>query len=225
MNESAITWESVPVMKSEGANVIGGTVVSQGVLRMEVEKVGADTVLAGIIRMVREAQETKPSVPRMADTAVRYFIPFVLTIAVVAFVYWYFFAAETLLIALSSLIAVIVVACPCALGLATPTAVAVGIGRAAALGVQIRNGEVLERAGKLKAVAVDKTGTLTIGAPAVSGMVTANGVSGDDLLTIASAPLPAARFIRLMRRLLLRPPHEIFLSILRPGWRPSPAVA
>lgn len=187
VNESAITGESVPVIKSAGSAVIGGTVVSQGVLKMEVEKVGADTVLAGIIRMVREAQETKPSVQRMADTAVRYFIPFVLAIAVLAFVYWYFFAAETLLIALSSFIAVIVVACPCALGLATPTAVTVGIGRAAALGILIRNGEVLERAGKLKAVAVDKTGTLTIGAPAVSDMVTAEGVTGDDLLATASA--------------------------------------
>ncbi|HJK37872.1 MAG TPA: heavy metal translocating P-type ATPase, partial [Methanocorpusculum sp.] len=105
------------------------------------------TVLAGIIKMVREAQETKPPVQRLADTAVRYFIPFVLSVAIIAFVYWFFFAGETLLIALSSFIAVIVVACPCALGLATPTAVTVGIGRAASLGILIRNGEVLERAG------------------------------------------------------------------------------
>ncbi len=187
VNESAITGESVPVMKSPGASVIGGTVVSQGVLMMEVEKVGGDTVLAGIIRMVREAQETKPSVQRVADAAVRYFIPFVLAVAVVAFVYWYFFAGETLLIALSSFIAVIVVACPCALGLATPTAVTVGIGRAASLGILIRNGEVLERAGKLKAVAVDKTGTLTVGAPAVSGVAVVLGRSEEDLLMVASA--------------------------------------
>ncbi|MDU9376238.1 Copper-exporting P-type ATPase [Methanocorpusculaceae archaeon Sp1] len=187
VNESAITGESVPVIKTPGTGVIGGTVVSQGVLTMEVEKVGTDTVLAGIIRMVREAQETKPSVQRVADTAVRYFIPFVLLVAVIAFVYWYFFAAETLLVALSSFIAVIVVACPCALGLATPTAVTVGIGRAASLGILIRNGEVLERAGKLKAVAVDKTGTLTLGTPAVSGIAVAEGVSEDDLLTTASA--------------------------------------
>ncbi|MDV0442053.1 heavy metal translocating P-type ATPase [Methanorbis furvi] len=187
VNESAITGESVPVIKTPGTGVIGGTVVSQGVLTMEVEKVGTDTVLAGIIRMVREAQETKPSVQSVADTAVRYFIPFVLLVAVVAFVYWYFFAAETLLVALSSFIAVIVVACPCALGLATPTAVTVGIGRAATLGILIRNGEVLERAGKLKAVAVDKTGTLTLGTPAVSGIAVAEGVSEDDLLTTASA--------------------------------------
>lgn len=153
VNESAITGESVPVVKMPGSGVIGGTVVSQGVLTMEVEKVGADTVLAGIIKMVREAQETKPPVQRVADAAVRYFIPFVLGVAVLAFVYWFFFAGETLLIALSSFIAVIVVACPCALGLATPTAVTVGIGRAASLGILIRNGEVLERAGKLRAVA------------------------------------------------------------------------
>ncbi len=187
VNESAITGESVPVMKSPGAEVIGGTVVSQGVLKMEIQKIGADTVLAGIITMVREAQETKPSVQRVADTAVRYFIPFVLGVAVLAFVYWYFFAGETLLIALSSFIAVIVVACPCALGLATPTAVTVGIGRAASLGILIRNGEVLERAGKLKAVATDKTGTLTLGEPAVAGVAVVAGMTDAEVLTIASA--------------------------------------
>lgn len=187
VNESAITGESVPVVKMPGTSVIGGTVVSQGVLTMEVEKVGADTVLAGIIKMVREAQETKPPVQRLADTAVRYFIPFVLSVAIIAFVYWFFFAGETLLIALSSFIAVIVVACPCALGLATPTAVTVGIGRAASLGILIRNGEVLERAGKLKAVAVDKTGTLTVGSPTVSEVVPAPGTSEEDLLAIAAS--------------------------------------
>lgn len=187
VNESAITGESVPVVKVPGAGVIGGTVVSQGVLTMEVEKVGADTVLAGIIKMVREAQETKPPVQRVADAAVRYFIPFVLAVAILAFVYWFFFAQETLLIALSSFIAVIVVACPCALGLATPTAVTVGIGRAASLGILIRNGEVLERAGKLKAVAMDKTGTLTVGSPAVSGVASAPGTMEDDLLSVAAA--------------------------------------
>ncbi|HJK78139.1 MAG TPA: heavy metal translocating P-type ATPase [Methanocorpusculum sp.] len=187
VNESAITGESVPVVKVPGSGVIGGTVVSQGVLTMEVEKVGADTVLAGIIKMVREAQETKPPVQRVADAAVRYFIPFVLGVAVLAFVYWFFFAGETLLVALSSFIAVIVVACPCALGLATPTAVTVGIGRAASLGILIRNGEVLERAGKLRAVAVDKTGTLTVGSPAVSGVVSAPGTSEEDLFVVAAA--------------------------------------
>ncbi|MCZ0860683.1 heavy metal translocating P-type ATPase [Methanocorpusculum sp. MG] len=186
VNESAITGEPVPVMKVPGSGVIGGTVVSQGVLTMEVEKVGADTVLAGIIRMVREAQETKPPVQRVADAAVRYFIPFVLGVAVLAFVYWFFFAGETLLIALSSFIAVIVVACPCALGLATPTAVTVGIGRAASLGILIRNGEVLERAGKLNSVAVDKTGTLTVGSPAVSGVVAVSGTSEADLFAVAA---------------------------------------
>ena len=187
VNESAITGESVPVMKSPGADVIGGTVVSQGVLKMEIQKVGADTVLAGIITMVREAQETKPSVQRVADTAVRYFIPFVLGVAVLSGFYWYFIAGETLLIALSSFIAVIVVACPCALGLATPTAVTVGIGRAASLGILIRNGEVLERAGRLKAVATDKTGTLTLGEPAVSGVSVADGTTEADVLMIAAS--------------------------------------
>ena len=187
VNESAITGESVPVVKVPGSGVIGGTVVSQGVLTMEVEKVGVDTVLAGIIKMVREAQETKPPVQRVADAAVRYFIPFVLGVAVLAFVYWFFFAGETLLVALSSFIAVIVVACPCALGLATPTAVTVGIGRAASLGILIRNGEVLERAGKLRAVAVDKTGTLTVGSPAVSGVVSAPGTGEEDLFVVAAA--------------------------------------
>lgn len=207
VNESAITGESVLVVKMPGSGVIGGTVVSQGVLTMEVEKMGADTVLAGIIKMVREAQETKPPVQRVADAAVRYFIPFVLGVAVLAFVYWFFFAGETLLIALSSFIAMIVDACPCALGLATPTEVTVGIGRAASLGILIRNGEVLERAGKLRAVAVDKTGALTVGSPAVSGVVSASGMSEEDLFAVAAAlgrkslhPLDSAIFTEEDRR-------------------------
>ena len=220
MNESAITGESVPVVKMPGSGVIGGTVVSQGVLTMEVEKVGADTVLAGIIKMVREAQETKPPVQRVADAAVRYFIPFVLGVAVLAFVYWFFFAGETLLIALSSFIAVIVVACPCALGLATPTAVTVGIGRAASLGILIRNGEVLERAGKLRAVAVDKTGTLTVGSPAVSGVVSASGMSEEDRICLRLRRLwDGSLCIRWIRRLLRRRTGAVRRLLRRRGWR------
>jgi Cu+-exporting ATPase len=170
-----------------GASVIGGTVVSQGILTMEVKRVNADTVFAGIIKMVQEAQETKLPVQRIADATMRYFIPFVLGIAIFAFLYWFFFAEETLLIALSSFIAVIVVACPCALGLATPTAVMVGIGRAANLGILIRNGDIFECAGRLKEVAIDKTGTVTIGSPVVSDVATVFGTTEEEVLTVAAA--------------------------------------
>jgi Cu+-exporting ATPase len=187
VNESAITGESMPIIKMPGACVIGGTVVSQGILTMEVKKVNADTVFAGIIKMVQEAQKTKLPVQRIADATMRYFIPFVLGIAIFAFMYWFFFAEETLLIALSSFIAVIVVACPCALGLATPTAVTVGIGRAANLGILIRNGDIFECAGRLKEVAIDKTGTVTMGSPVVSDVVTAFGTTEEEVLTVAAA--------------------------------------
>ena len=132
---------------------------------------GKDTVLAEIITLVEEAQGSRPPVQRIADRAVTYFIPTILTIAAAAFVYWYFVAHNTLLFSLTALISVLVVACPCALGLATPTAVTVGIGRGAELGILIKSGEALEASDKLNVVAFDKTGTLTVGRPDVTDLV------------------------------------------------------
>jgi len=143
-------------------------------------------VLAQIVKLVEDAQGSKPPVQRIADVAVTYFIPAVLLIAFSAFVVWYFLLGSSLLFALTTLISVLVVACPCALGLATPTAVTVGIGRGAELGILIRNGEALEKGEKVTTVILDKTGTLTKGKPEVTDLVAA-GVSETTLLSLAAA--------------------------------------
>jgi len=176
VDESMLTGEPVPVFKESGLKVAAGTVNQDGSFRFIAEKVGKDTMLAQIIRMVEEAQGSKPPVQRIADTAVSYFIPVVLGIAVISFVFWFWIIGNSLLFSLTTLIAVLVIACPCALGLATPTAVTVGIGRGAELGVLIKNGEVLEIAGKLDTVVFDKTGTLTEGKPRVVNLK----IYGDD---------------------------------------------
>jgi len=172
VDESAITGEPLPVFKDSGKNVVGGTINQNGVLKFRATKIGKDTVLAQIIKLVEMAQGSKPPVQRVADRAVTYFIPTILTIALVAFISWYFILGSTLLFGLTVLISILVVACPCALGLATPTAVTVGIGRGAELGILIKNGEALEISEKLSTILFDKTGTLTKGKPEVTDVVT-----------------------------------------------------
>ncbi len=186
VDESMITGEPIPVDKAEGDEAVGGTLNVNGVLQVRAEKIGKDMVLAQIIRLVRDAQGSKPPVERIADVAVSYFIPVVLAIAAGAFLVWYVGLNSSLLFALTVLISILVVACPCALGLATPTAVTVGIGRGAELGLLIRNGEALEISEKLTAVIFDKTGTLTRGKPDVTDIV-AFGVPEDRLLAVAAA--------------------------------------
>ncbi|MDD3622339.1 MAG: heavy metal translocating P-type ATPase, partial [Methanofollis sp.] len=184
VDESMVTGEPVPVGKGQGESVVGGTVNGDGVLEVRATRVGRDTVLAQIIRLVEEAQGTRPPVQRIADTAVTYFIPTVLAIAAAAFVVWYFVLDAPLIFALSTLIAVLVVACPCALGLATPTAITVGVGRGAELGILIKSGEALEVAESVDVVAFDKTGTLTRGTPAVTDVV---GIGEDEAGVLALA--------------------------------------
>ena len=177
VDESMITGEPLPVMKTTDSNVVGGTINKNSVLYFRATKIGKDNMLAQIIRLVDEAQASKPPVQMLADTAVRYFIPVVLAIALVSFITWYLIIGSSLLFALSCLIAVLVVACPCALGLATPTAITVGLGRGAELGVLIKQSEALEHTEKLTTVIFDKTGTLTKGKPEVTDVV---GIEFDE---------------------------------------------
>ena len=149
-------------------------------------KIGAETVLSNIIRLVEKAQSSRPPVQQVANTAVKYFIPTILTIAIVVFILWYFVAGATLLFALTTLISILVVACPCALGLATPTAVTVGVGRAAEFGILIKNGETLENAGKVNVAAFDKTGTITEGRPEVDDIIT-YGTTDEEVIKIAGS--------------------------------------
>lgn len=185
VDESMITGEPVPVQKAGGSRVVGGTLNTNSVLLIRASGVGRDTVLARIIRLVDEAQGTKPPVQRIADIAVAYFIPAVLLIAAVAFIVWFFLLHATALFALTCMISILVVACPCALGLATPTAITVGVGRGAELGILIRNGEVLEICERVTIMVFDKTGTLTKGKPEVTDIVPL-GITADTLLTLAA---------------------------------------
>jgi Cu+-exporting ATPase len=184
VDESMVTGEPLPVVKSEGSMVTGGTLNTNSVLRVKATKIGKDTLLAQIIKLVEEAQSSKPPVQRIADTAVNYFIPVVLTIAMVSFLVWYVLLGSTLLFSLTALISVLVIACPCALGLATPTAVTVGIGRGAELGILIKNGEALEISEKITTMVFDKTGTLTKGKPEITDII---GFDVEDTLVLENA--------------------------------------
>jgi len=184
VDESMITGEPIPNLKKKGDSVVGGTLNKNSILEFRATKVGKDTVLSQIISLVEEAQGSKPPIQRVADKAVTYFIPVVLTVAVLSFIIWYVIFGTPLLFALSSLISVLVIACPCALGLATPTAVTVGVGRGAQLGILIKNGEALEVSEKLTTIIFDKTGTLTKGEPEVTDII---GIGTDEMNLLSSA--------------------------------------
>jgi Cu+-exporting ATPase len=186
VDESMITGEPIPVLKQKGDGVVGGTLNKNSVLTVIARKVGRETVLAQIIKLVEDAQGSKPPVQRIADKAVSYFIPAVLTIALLSFAVWYFVIGNTLLFSLTALISVLVIACPCALGLATPTAVTVGVGRGAELGILVKNGEALEISERLTTIIFDKTGTLTRGKPEVTD-ITGTGIDDRTLLTLAAS--------------------------------------
>ncbi len=167
VDEAMITGEPIPKLKTKGSDVFAGTINQDGILRVNAKKIGKETVLSQIIDLVEKAQSSKPPVQKIADKVVKYFIPTILTIAIISFISWYFIFNAGLLFALTTLISVLVVACPCALGLATPTAVTVGIGRAAEYGILIKNGDTLENSGNIDVAAFDKTGTITEGKPEV----------------------------------------------------------
>lgn len=186
VDEAMISGEPLPSSKKTGDHVIGGTINKNGVLRFRAERIGKDTILAQIIKLVRDAQGSRPPIQRIADKVVEYFIPIVLSIALLSFSGWYFIGGTSLLFALTTFVSVLVIACPCALGLASPTAVTVGIGRGAELGILIKNGEALELARKIDTCIFDKTGTLTVGYPEVTD-ITAYGVSNEKLLLLVAS--------------------------------------
>ncbi|MBM3154672.1 MAG: heavy metal translocating P-type ATPase [Chloroflexi bacterium] len=188
VDESMITGESIPVDKKVGDMVIGGTINKMGSFRFEATRVGKDTTLAQIVRLVEEAQGSKAPIQRLADVISSYFVPIVIGIAVLTFIIWYFLGPQpTLTYALLNFVAVLIIACPCALGLATPTAIIVGTGKGAENGVLIRSGESLERAHKINSVLLDKTGTLTRGEPRVTDIVAAPKFAESEVLKLAAS--------------------------------------
>ena len=188
VDESMLTGESIPVEKHEGDEVIGATLNKPGSFRFRTTRVGRDTALAQIIRLVEEAQGSKAPIQRLVDRIAAYFVPAVIVIAVVTGAVWLLFGPEPrLTYALLAFVSVLIIACPCAMGLATPTAIMVGIGRGAEEGVLIRNAEALERMRQVDTVVLDKTGTLTRGQPAVTDVLPMNGFSEADILRFAAA--------------------------------------
>jgi P-type Cu+ transporter len=188
IDESMLTGESMPVGKSVGDRVIGGTMNSSGAFVMRADKVGRDTVLAQIVQMVAQAQRSRAPVQRLADQVSGWFVPLVIAIAALAFVAWAVWGPEPrLAYGLVAAVSVLIIACPCALGLATPMSIMVGVGRGAHAGVLIKNAEALERLEKVDTLVVDKTGTLTEGKPKVVALKLAPGVSEDALLKLAAS--------------------------------------
>jgi Cu+-exporting ATPase len=188
VDESMVTGESIPVEKTAGDEVVGATLNKTGTFKFKATKVGKDTMLAQIIKMVEEAQGSKPPIARLVDIIAGYFVPAVIGTSIVTFIIWYFFGpAPALTYALLNFVAVMIIACPCALGLATPTSVMVGTGKGAEHGVLIRGGEALETAHKLDAIVLDKTGTITKGEPAVTDIFAAEGYQPHEILSLAAS--------------------------------------
>jgi len=186
VDESMLTGESMPVEKNEGDDVFGATINQTGSFRFRAEKVGRDTMLAGIIRLVEDAQSKKAPIQRLADRVAGVFVPSVVAAAAVTFTIW-MVAGQGFTFSLLLFISVLIIACPCALGLATPTAIMVGTGRAAEKGILVKGGDVLELAARVDTVVLDKTGTITEGRPVVSDVIPAEGRSETDVLKFASS--------------------------------------
>ena len=188
IDESMVTGESMPVTKSVGEKVIGGTMNQSGGFVMRADKVGRDTVLAQIVQMVAQAQRSRAPIQRLADLVSAWFVPAVIVAALVAFAVWSIWGPEPrFTYGLIAAVSVLIIACPCALGLATPMSIMVGVGRGAQSGVLIKSAEALERMEKVDTLVVDKTGTLTEGRPSVVAIKTANGVSEADLLRLTAS--------------------------------------
>jgi P-type Cu+ transporter len=223
LDESMLTGESVPVEKTRDDEVIGATINKTGSFVFQATKVGRDTTLAQIMRLVEEAQGSKAPMQAMVDTISSYFVPAVLALGTLAFVTWLLFGPG-LIFALTVVIAVLIIACPCALGLATPTAIMVGTGKAAEHGILVRGGEALEQTRKIDTIVLDKTGTLTRGKPAVTHVLPADGMDETEVLRLAAAaevgsehPLGEAIVLRAQELRLDLPKAEGFQAITGKG--------
>ena len=186
VDEKMLTGESIPVDKKEGDQVLGGTINQTGLLVVRAARVGSDTTLAQIVKLVEDAQAAHAPVERLADRVAAYFVPVVVAVAVASFAVWYF-AGAGFAHGFTAFIAVLIIACPCALGLATPAAVVVGTGRGASKGVLIKGGETLETANKVDTVIFDKTGTITVGEPSVTDVVSTGALTEEEVLGLAAS--------------------------------------
>lgn len=186
IDESMLTGESMPIDKKSGDAVYAASINKNGVIKFRATKIGGDTALAQIIKLVEDAQGSKAPIAQLADIVSSYFVPIVFVIAVLAFAGWYF-TGHTFVFAMTIFISILVIACPCALGLATPTAILVGTGKGAEYGILIKGGEALETTHLIDTIVFDKTGTITEGKPEVTDIVTANGIERDWLLQIAAS--------------------------------------
>jgi len=187
IDESMITGESMPVEKGKGDTVIGATINKHGSFKFKATKIGANTTLSQIIKLIEDAQGKKAPIQRFADKISAYFVPAVIGIAIIAFSVWFFLVGKSFEFSLIIAVSVLVIACPCALGLATPTAIMVGTGKGAEKGILIKGGDALETAYKLYAVVFDKTGTLTEGKPKVTNIVAVNGIEEDEILKLTAS--------------------------------------
>ncbi|MBU3109577.1 heavy metal translocating P-type ATPase [Clostridium gasigenes] len=187
VDESMLTGESMPVEKNAGDKIIGASINKNGTINYKATKVGKDTALAQIIKLVEDAQGSKAPIAKLADVISGYFVPIVIALAVLSGLGWYFIGGESEIFSLTIFISVLVIACPCALGLATPTAIMVGTGKGAEYGVLIKSGVALETAHKIQTIVFDKTGTITEGKPKVTDVVVINGIAQNDLLQLAAS--------------------------------------
>ncbi len=225
VDESMLTGESLPVEKRAGDTVFGATMNQRGAFTMEARRVGRDTALAQIVRLVEQAQGSRAPIQRLADVVTGYFVPAVLMLAVATFVGWYVLGPEPrFLHALTAFVAVLIIACPCALGLATPTAIMVGTGRGAQMGVLIKDAESLETLHRVDTVILDKTGTITEGKPSLTDVIALPGFSKDELLRQAASaergsehPLAAAIVAGALERGLQAEAAEAFQAIAGRG--------
>jgi Cu+-exporting ATPase len=188
VDESMLTGEPLPVAKGAGDSVVGGTLNTTGSLRYRATSVGADSVLARIVKLMRDAQASRAPIQRLADRVSAVFVPTVLAIAIATFLTWYFLAGTAALPrAIAAAVSVLIIACPCAMGLAVPTAVMVATGRGAELGLLIKGGEILQRAGDVDTVVLDKTGTVTEGTPTVERVISFGSVGEDEVMSVAAS--------------------------------------